>query len=201
MEASIALLQLYFYYNNETKESEKADSDDKDVKEVNLRFMKQNLENADSEDTIMVDDIKYDETEIQLSATEELMRLIEVTKDISWQKSFQNKLEDLRKVPNNWNGYGSTGPNSTALESCQTILGILHEKNLQPSSIYPSAEEGVTITFAYDHKRGIIECYNDGDIISFTYQGDNPAEIREISNFVSELREEISHIEDFIYGR
>jgi hypothetical protein len=202
MEASfVNIAQYYYEYHNEPEDSGQINLDDTNASELTLTLVVSELEVIEARDMNLDEDLGHSETKIDLPKTEELLKLLQKTKNISWQNSFKTKLKEFRQLTDNWNGYGSSAPNRIAIGSCETILNILHEKNFQPSTIYASAQDGVTITFAVDQRRGILECYNDGDIISFVYQGDNPAEIREIGNSVSDLREEITRIEEFVHGR
>ena len=45
----------------------------------------------------------------------------------SWISLFQNKLNSFRNLKNDWNGYGSSAPNSIALRNSQTVIDILHD--------------------------------------------------------------------------
>lgn len=117
---------------------------------------------------------------------------------ISWISKFQNQLNSLRKIQNNWNGYGSSAPNSIAIRNSQTFLDTLHILNFSPSSIVPSAEDGIAISFAKGKRRAIVECYNDGNIVAAKYEIDSEPLVWNVGISEEDIKESINQIYDFI---
>jgi hypothetical protein len=125
-----------------------------------------------------------------------------VDRAASWILKFQNQLKSFRTLKDNWNGYGSSAPNSIALINSQTVLDILHQMNFPPMAIAPSAEDGIAISFTKANKNAIIECYNDGDILAITYKGAKELELMEIGDSTSEIAEALDRrIYNFLYGK
>jgi len=125
-----------------------------------------------------------------------------VDRAASWISKFQNQLRSIRDLQDDWNGYGSKAPNSIALINSQTVLDILHQMNFPPMAIAPSAEDGIAISFAKANKNAIIECYNDGDILTITYKGAEEPEIKGIGDSTSEIVEALDRrIYNFLYGK
>jgi hypothetical protein len=63
----------------------------------------------------------------------------------AWISQFQKQLKSMRNLQNDWNGYGSSAPNSISIRNSQTVLDILHILNFSPISMVPSAEDGIAI--------------------------------------------------------
>jgi hypothetical protein len=120
--------------------------------------------------------------------------------DKSWIGYFQRKLDSMRNIPDDWNGFGSASPNVIAIRNSQDVLDILHVMQLIPKDINPSADDGIGITFSKNDRYAIIECYNDGDIVSVIYKGDGEPTAWNVGNSLTEIRGTIETISDFIYG-
>jgi hypothetical protein len=116
-------------------------------------------------------------------------------------KIFQQQLDEMRHLPDNWNGYGSAPPNHVAIRNSLEALYLTLEMDFPPSQVVPSAQEGVGISFASGEKRAIIECFNDGDIVVIKYEGDSDPEVREIGGSREEIKDSLLFIYDFIYGK
>ncbi|MFZ0052558.1 MAG: hypothetical protein WAK96_12355 [Desulfobaccales bacterium] len=121
-------------------------------------------------------------------------------RDAAWIRNCRHELEQMHHLPNNWNGYGSIPPNANAIKNTQDVLDNLYEMNMAPVSVAPSAEDGVTISITKDNKHAIIECYNDGDIMAMTYEGENQPDIWQMGSSLSEIKDEINRIYDIING-
>jgi hypothetical protein len=82
----------------------------------------------------------------------------------------QQRLEDLSRIPTNWNSYGSPSPDETALRRAKPILQALRSKLLQPDKLLPSAEGGVAFTFVSEtNSRAVIESLNSGERFLLLY--------------------------------
>lgn len=121
-------------------------------------------------------------------------------RNLVWLRNYGYKLEEMRHLPKNWNGYGSLPPNATAIKNTQDVLDNLYEINLTPVSVVPSAEDGITISFTKNNKHAILECYNDGDIMAMTYEGENQPDIWQMGSSLSEIKNELNRIYDIING-
>jgi hypothetical protein len=91
-----------------------------------------------------------------------------------------DKLEQLGKLPNNWNSYGAEAPNVTAQYWAEQILTALLKANLPPLRLKPSAENGVAIIFRSGDKYADIECFNNGSIMAVMSNGAGHPEVWEI---------------------
>lgn len=116
----------------------------------------------------------------------------------TWISIFQKQLKSMRNLQNDWNGYGSSAPNSIAIRNSQTVLDILHAINFSPISIIPSAEDGIAISFCKGKNRAIIECYNDGNIAAAKYEIDREPLVWNVGISEEDIKESINRIHDFI---
>jgi hypothetical protein len=116
----------------------------------------------------------------------------------AWISLFQIQLKSMRDLKNDWNGYGSLAPNSIAIRNSQTVLDILHVLSFSPSSIVPSAEDGIAISFCKGKKRAIIECYNDGNIAAAMYEIDSEPLVWNVGISEEDIKESVNRIYDFI---
>lgn len=81
-----------------------------------------------------------------------------------WEQLF-GKLEELRRLEPDWNGYGSMPPNARAEANARDILLELHKLDRIPERVVASADDGVGIYITSGKKYAMIECYNDGGIV------------------------------------
>lgn len=84
------------------------------------------------------------------------------------------KLDGMKNMKDDWNGYGSLAPNSQALLNARLVFeGLQQSENvLTPSLLAPSAENGVGISFMSAERRALIECYNTGRILMAEINGE-----------------------------
>jgi hypothetical protein len=113
---------------------------------------------------------------------------------------FQQQLDRLKNLNDDWNGYGSAAPNYDAISTAQNIIDELREMDFVPENVASSSEGGVGISFLKGGKRALIECYNDGEIASITFEGEKEPTIWEISNGRLEIRNALDRIYEFING-
>lgn len=78
--------------------------------------------------------------------------------------NLKRKLQMIKKIETDWDGYGSPKPNRQSLANASVILSIAHKLNNFPTSITPSVEGGIGLTFEGNIKYAVVECFNDGDI-------------------------------------
>jgi hypothetical protein len=115
-----------------------------------------------------------------------------------WVRSFQLQLNNMRSIPNNWNGYGSEAPNSRAIRNMQDVIDIVYKKELTPDSLTPSADDGIGLTFVIGKKRAIIECSNQGNIVAVIYESNGEPDVWEMGSSPSEIEDSVDKIFYFI---
>ena len=70
-----------------------------------------------------------------------------------------------------WDSYGAEPPNDVALLAAVQVLDDLASINLDPTSIDPSVEGGICLSFQRGERYGDIECFNTGEILAVTSTG------------------------------
>lgn len=113
-------------------------------------------------------------------------------------KSPEQPLDEMRRLPDNWNGYGSAAPNSIAFRTVEDVLFILHQMDFWPTQLEPSAEEGISLSFHSADKYAILECYNDGKICAAIYESDQEPQVWEVGNSIEEIRLSLDQINEFV---
>ncbi|KKK59881.1 hypothetical protein LCGC14_3029930 [marine sediment metagenome] len=78
-----------------------------------------------------------------------------------WYVSYSSHLDELGKLAQGWDSYGSDPPSETAIQNAHGILNILSLISKPPSRIAPLADGGVIIWF---NEEGSVECSNNGRI-------------------------------------
>lgn len=89
--------------------------------------------------------------------------------------NFKQELEALRDYRKNWDSYESQPPNEDAISNSTRVLEISEKVDIEPTTVIPSAEGGVGISFWNKDKYADIECFNTGEMIAVTYDRSNPA--------------------------
>jgi hypothetical protein len=90
--------------------------------------------------------------------------------------SFIDKTEGMKTMDDDWNGRGSDRPSNFVIEVATTIL--LTASNIRvPDRVAASAQGGIGIFFYNDQKYADIECFNTGEILGTTADGDGEPEV------------------------
>jgi hypothetical protein len=100
-----------------------------------------------------------------------------------------NRLEKMRSLRDDWNSYGAEAPNPRAIFYAQEILSSLMHRNLLPDRVNPSAENGITFSFRRGERYADIECFNSGEILAVTTDGNDEPEVWNVSL----AKEEVHH--------
>lgn len=89
---------------------------------------------------------------------------------MTWLQVAKEKLASFASLPPNWNGSGDNTalPNDVALGAANLVLESLYEHNIEPATVLPSSDEGVTIAFVKNLQYAEIVCLNDGEIVTLT---------------------------------
>ena len=76
----------------------------------------------------------------------------------------REELQGLRRLCDDWDGYGSEAPNDVALHHGRTMLTVLDACGRPPNQVSASAEGGVGLYLRTGDRYAIIECLNTGEI-------------------------------------
>ena len=105
------------------------------------------------------------------------------------------KLNEIRDLPDNWDGQGTAAPNSLAYLHATKVIETLSELNFIPNKLVPFADEGIGFYFSNKNKYGFIECHNTGEIIVAMSDRQGFQKVREIS---LDLKNEVEYLQLFI---
>jgi hypothetical protein len=107
------------------------------------------------------------------------------------------RLRSLKKLPNDWNSYGSAPPNRVAIFRARRVLQELLRANFPPTAIKPSPDEGVGIVFVSASGQSTIECLNTGNILMILSQHGEP-KVRYINQSSEHIQHAIEEIQTFL---
>jgi hypothetical protein len=116
----------------------------------------------------------------------------------AWFLKYVSLLEQLRKLPENWDSYGADPPNLTALYWSKTVLELLLEINFTPNKITASVENGVGISFIQGEKYADIECFNTGEILAVTSDKQGNPNVWQVDDNLDSIKSALEKIYVFI---
>lgn len=76
------------------------------------------------------------------------------------------RINSMKELGANWDGYGAEPPSALARDWSIRVLELLAPEGPYPSSVSPSAEGGVAISFLARGRVATIECLNDGSVFA-----------------------------------
>ncbi|MCL1470644.1 hypothetical protein [Argonema antarcticum] len=120
------------------------------------------------------------------------------TGEEAWFLKSIRKLQKLENLPANWDSYGANPPNSIALFWGRESLTVLFEMNFPPTQITPSVEEGIGICFIRGKKYADIECFNTGEILAVTSDGQGNPNVWEVNPSGEELKNSLERIRVYL---
>lgn len=115
-----------------------------------------------------------------------------------WLGSLAKRLSEISVLENDWDGYGADRPSERAIRAAQDSLQALVEANLQPTSVDPSAEGGVCISFRKNGRYADIEFFNSGEVLAVTSTGHDDSKVWQVSEHGRSLPLAVEKIRRFI---
>lgn len=135
---------------------------------------------------------------LELKDTTHAVDVTILARHSDWLTASIRALSRFSKLESNWDSYGAEAPTAQAIASGRRLLQILDELDFEPSSIDPSVEGGVCMSFASKGSYGDIECFNSGEIFAVTSKaGDEPIAWRVESDDAG-IRGAVATIKSFI---
>lgn len=107
------------------------------------------------------------------------------------------RLNEICSLPDDWDGQGTAAPNKMACFHASEVIYALNEINLVPTKLMPSADEGIGFYFSKKNKYGLIECYNDGEIIVVMSDRKGYRKVTQVEN-TAEIKDELETLRVFI---
>jgi len=145
----------------------------------------------------------------QLNATEARLRTArydlrlpsERAREASWLPECDRELEELLRLEQDWDSYGAEPPNDLAVSLAKKLVRVLGQQGLPPPCINPSAEEGVCVSFRAGRLYADIECFNSGEILAATSDGEGERRVWEVASRESEITKAAHLIRTFLSSR
>jgi hypothetical protein len=115
-----------------------------------------------------------------------------------WLVAAYKRLSRLAALENDWDSYGAEAPSRVSIDTARNILDVLAGADFEPTSVDPSAEGGVCLSFRRGNRYADIECFNSGEILAVTSSGGDDTCVWEIRGFDQHLENALSKIRTFV---
>jgi len=99
-----------------------------------------------------------------------------------WLAECYRRLAELQQLPEDWDSYGAAPPNDFAISLARKVLKRLHIVGLPAPHISPSAEDGVCMSFRKGGLYADIECFNSGEMLAATSDGEGDQHVWEVDH-------------------
>lgn len=121
--------------------------------------------------------IKNRESEVAAEVVTEYQIIENLRQDFN---SWSVKLEQLRGLADDWNGYGTLAPSEAAIVTAKAFLSKVLGSGSEPSRLAPSVTGGVGITHKKLRRRVYVEFFNDGDVCALFSDGETAPRSRRV---------------------
>jgi hypothetical protein len=111
-----------------------------------------------------------------------------------WNK----KLEQLRNLGNDWNGYATPAPSDAAIVTAKAFLSAFLGTDFEPSRLAPSVSGGVGITHKNRSRRVYVEFFNDGDVCVLFSDGESDPRSRRVKPAYGKFEGLIDEIREYL---
>ena len=99
------------------------------------------------------------------------------------------ELDRLKKLQEDWDGYGAAPPNTTAIELAKTVVREFAAAKLRQFRVEPSVEEGICISFRRGDIYADIETFNSGEVVAAFSDGKGTPLVREVESTDDGIRQ------------
>ncbi len=90
-------------------------------------------------------------------------------------------------------------PNGFAIEAGGEVLSALGKVAMEPTSVDPSAEGGVCISFRSGSRFAVLECFNSGEILGLrANNAESEPDIFEVDCTPSAIKSAVLEIQSFV---
>lgn len=115
------------------------------------------------------------------------------------EMDFIAKLDDIEKLPENWDGDGAQPPSKNAIRIAKETILMIQQVEHSPRSVQATLDGGVVITFLNDNKHADLEFCEDGDaIVLMEDLRDRKETIFELSSSPSEIKKALGIINEYL---
>jgi hypothetical protein len=115
-------------------------------------------------------------------------------------KEWLSRLDDLRRLENNWNNRGAPAPSEEALPAAALFLQVMRSKCQFPSRIAASAVGGVGITLRRGDRIAYVEFYNTGTACALLCDEVSEGETFRVAVNAHSFVEAIGRMEAFLHA-
>ena len=116
----------------------------------------------------------------------------------AWLGDYMSYLDELASPSHSWDAHEGEPPSGIAIESARLIGELLFRLNFPPDRLAPSADDGITLSFAKADRMAAIECFNSGEVVFLTTVSSGSPDVWEGAPDAGALLEEIRVLRDFI---
>ena len=114
--------------------------------------------------------------------TIQLTKVTPTTRYAKWFSQAFARISELQKLKTDWDTYGSEAPNDTAAHLTRKVLRHLLDEGFEPSSLSPSSDGGLCVSFRKSDRYGDVECFNSGEVMAIVSDAGRDTEAWELSN-------------------
>jgi hypothetical protein len=109
--------------------------------------------------------------------------------------SFEDEIQRLRHLSNDFNGYLSEAPNDLSIGLTLRVMRSA-AGTISPSRLVASAEGGVAIYFSNHRKQADIEVFNSGEMVASITDGQGRPEVWQVAD--GDIKTAIEKISNFL---
>ena len=122
----------------------------------------------------------------------QLTPITSITEPKPWISKHSERIAQISRLDSDWDSYGAEAPSEVAINFAYEILSNLAYEDLEPSSIDPSAEGGICISFRTKSRYGDIECFNNGEIFAVTSKNGKETNAWGIDSSLNRLGQDVN---------
>ncbi len=122
-------------------------------------------------------------------------------REAGWLVDCERQTEELLELEEDWNSYGAAPPNRRAVSLARNVVRLLAREGLPPPCINPSAEEGICMSFRAGSLYADIECFNSGEVLAATSDGEGERRVWEVGSRERGIVEAARLIRTFLGSR
>lgn len=121
-----------------------------------------------------------------------------IDKRPSWLIQAFKALSRLMALRADWDTYLSDAPSEQAIYLAREVLRTLVDQDFAPSSLDPSSEGGVSLSFRDGERYADIECFNSGEVLAVVSHAGQETDVWELPNLADDLPQAINRMRSFL---
>jgi hypothetical protein len=113
---------------------------------------------------------------------------------------YHPRIADLSRLNPGWDGEGAPVPNEVSLRWATRLVEAAHGLEVEPNAVMACVDGGVSLLFARQSRKALIECFNEGDVTAVLADATGSEEAWMISETPINLTASVMRIRDFLAG-